>query len=289
MIDFIWFASVRVKPKLQIRLYGRNGFYMKQNKIMLFFWIALPAGVILTFLQQFLMIESDTGFFKTENAAWGYLISTVVFLMAILCGVFAYLTFTKPDSVPKGNLTLTLAALLPAVSLIYERFTETFPSNVFIWQQILLKGSGILAALFFAAFAVQELFGFKIPPVCYTLPLIYFLISLICNFTSISTLALVADNVSLVACYCALLLFWLSFAKLYNDLDEEKNFKKILSFGLTAVVLCLSKTIPFLALILSGKGNFAHSGTGANLTLLTMGIFILTFVLQYHKKSAGKH
>ena len=255
---------------------------MKLNKIFLFFGITLPISIAMRFLQLFFTVEIKTGFFTTESGNYGILLSVLIFIIFFATALFGYFTYKKPEQSPKPNVALSISSVMLSLSLLYQLFTQH--TNAIPWQLLLLYVSGIATALYFLLFAIAPFLNIKLPSLLTTFPTIYLVTRLICDFTSISKLAIISDNVLIIATYCVMLLFMLNFAKLYNLLDTDKNFKKLLATGLGSVTLCFTNAIPFFAINFKTNFGYQHTSVSENITLIFWGLFIITFLLTHFSK-----
>ena len=252
---------------------------MKLDNILLFFGITLPVSVTMRYFQLNFTVETKTGFFTNESGNYGVLLLGLIFVIFIANMAFGYLTYNKPEHPPKGNILLSISAVLLSITLGYQLLTQT--AHAVIWQKGILYVSGIITVIYLLLYAATPFVKFKPAPALSTIPTIYLAARLICDFTAISKLALISDNIILILSYCVLLLFFLNFAKLYNYTDTDKNFKKILSFGLASVTLCFTNSIPYFLINLKTNFAYHHTSVSENLTVLFFGVFILTFLLSH--------
>lgn len=254
---------------------------MKYNKIILFFNIALVFSVIMRFFQIRYTVEYDTGFFIQNYEGIGYFMLAAVFVIALVAAIFANTCHKNPEHPPKKGRALGLVSFLPTVAVLAEVFSESFSSAVSPVLLLLLKASGLLAAAYFAAFGLQKFVDFDIPPLTSAIPCVYIIIRIICDFSNISTLALISDNIFLISAYCLGLLFFLNFTKLYNEADTEYNFRKLLASGMAAVILCISQSVSgFVINLMTGNG-YSHISSAANFSLFAFGIFIMVFIFTH--------
>ncbi len=258
---------------------------MKFNKIMLFFGLTLPVSIILRLLQINFTIETKTGFYFTELKAEGTILLGLILLFCFLMFIFARLTFRQPEAPPNSNIYLCVSALLLSISILYEVVFSVYSTPSIPWQALLLKLAGVATAIGFLLFAISPFINLKLPTGISALPTVYLIIRMICDFTSISKLALISDNIIIIAVYCFTLLFFLNFAKLYNGLDEEKNAKKLLSYGLPSVILCFTNSLPNIVTHLTTPSGYLHTPMATNVSVLFFGIFIFTFLILHFKKN----
>jgi len=205
----------------------------------------------------------------------------VVFLIAFICGIFARTYYVNPEAPPKKGLVLGIASFLPAVSLVYEIFTETKTNDILPLQTIALKLLGILAAIYFILYGLAKFIDFKLPDITAAIPAVYIIIRIICDFAAISSLAIISDYIYLICGYCLVLLFFMNFLKLYNGVDKEYNFRKIFSTGLSAAVICISQSVAHIAVNIVSNNGYTHISHGANLSLFAFGIFIIAFIFTH--------
>ncbi len=256
---------------------------MKQNKIMLFFFIALPVSLVLRFLQLCFTIETNTGFFINETKNFGPILLLLILITALGVAIFSWLTFIRPNNPPKTTVFMSVSSLALSLSIFAELvFKNTIVSIP--WQLSLLKLLSIAVIAYFILYGLEPFIKFKLPKIASSITVLYIIIRIICDFTTISKLALISDNILLIFTYCAILTFFLNFTKLYCNADNDKSFKMILSSGLASVVLCFTSSIPNLLINILAKGAYNHSSIFTCITLLLLGIFILSYILSYFSK-----
>lgn len=258
---------------------------MKYNKIILFFGFALPVSMILRFLQLFYIVESDTGFFKQEFNNYGYYIMAVIFAFTAATAVFSFFSHRSPEHPPTVNIGLSLSSFALAVSIVVELFLGGAEFGTIIWQTILLRVFGIASAVWFAAFSIKDFMNLRIPAISFSIPTVYFVLKIICSFAGISSLALISDNILLIGANCVSLLFMLNFAKLYNNIDTERGFRKLLASGLASVILCFTQSVPNIVFHFSTEGGYLHTAMVTNFNVLFTGIFIVAFVFSHFSHS----
>lgn len=254
---------------------------MQFKKIILFFLVALPLSVALRIIQLTYTIEAATGFFKQEYKTYGGYMLAVIFAFSIAVAIFAFTSHRSPEHPPKPNIFMSVSAVCLCFSILYELAAENFPAVVQPWQIALLKITGVATAVYFMAFALKRFFDFPLPDLCAIIPTVYFILRIICDFTAISSLALISDNLLLMAAYGVSLLFILNFAKLYNRTDREYNFRKLMASGLAAIILCLTQSVPHIIVNAVSDFSYLHTSMEANVTVLFVGVFISAFVFSH--------
>jgi len=257
---------------------------MKQNKIMIFFGISLIFSTLIRYIQINFTVDFATGFFKIGFQTIGYFMLVAIIAVALISTIFGKIAIKRPKAPSKNGIPLSVASFLPALCIGYEVFLAEQPINTTAILSILLKLTGVLAVVFFLAYGVSDYINFPFPPICTVIPCFYIIVKIICDFTNISSLALISDNILLIGAYCMILLFMLNFAKLYNNIDENTNFRKILATGIGAAVFCISESIPYLFNNILKNWKYNHVTPWENLSLLAFGIFITTFILTHFSK-----
>lgn len=261
---------------------------MKFNKIILFFNLSLLFGVIMRFFQIKFTIQYATGFFVSNLSGYGYFMLAVVFLIAILCGIFASTYYINPEAPPKKGIILGVASFLPAISILFEIFTESQIADILPLQSTALKIMGVLSAVYFILYGLSKFIEIDIPNMTAVIPVIYIIIRIICDFSAISSLAIISDYIYLICGYCLILLFFMNFLKLHNGIDGEYNFRKIFATGLSASVICISQSVAHIAVNIVSNNGYTHISHGANLSLLAFAIFIIAFIFTHFSSENTK-
>ncbi len=245
---------------------------MKLNKILLLYLVALPISISLRFLQLLFTVEPATGFHTAQSGSMGTVLLILILLCSLAVAIFSALTYKQPDNTPNGNIWLSLAALGLSLSIAIETLYSPLSLPLFSWQNILLMLFALFTSLYLIFFALSPIFGFKIKPIFSATTVIYSVMRLICDFTIVSKLAIISDNIILIAVYSVSMFFFLNFAKLYNGLQDERGYKKLLSCGLSLSVLSLTNSIPNILLGAIFQG-FDHISLFTNITVLFLGVF----------------
>ncbi len=256
---------------------------MKQGKIMLFFGISLPICVLMRALQLFFTVDTQTGFFKPEYITVGIYLLFVILAFCVCLAVICFSSHRAPEHPPVKNPLLSLVAVFLGLSVLIEIYADSSSVNL-LWQSSLISVTGILAAFYFFAFGAERFLPFKLPPLFSVAPTLYLIARIIYAFTSVSSLALISDNILLLAAYCVSLLFFLSFGRVYNGIEAESGFRRLLATGLVATLLCLTSAIPHFVINFVTNGAYLHTSGITNLGLLVLGLFIGVFTLSHFAK-----
>ncbi len=257
---------------------------MNFKKIFIAFCVGLPLCIAARIVQLTVVIENSNGFYKSGYELLGNALVVVVALVCVGLAVIAFKAYKAPECAPKTNIVMTVAAICVAVALICETFFENMPQTMLPWQMLTIKAVTLFCGVYFLAFAIQGITNIKLPAILHAVPCVYAILKTVFTFINISSLALISDNVLLMSSYCVLMLFFINFGKLYNGLDKELNFRKILATGLIGATLCGTQSVSVLAVNVFGKG-YTHSDTSVMFTLLVFGFFIVAFLVSHFAKS----
>ena len=258
---------------------------MKLKKTVFFFSIAASVCVVVNLLQLIYTVEATTGFYKQGLSKVGFLLFGVIALVSLFIAVLA--STMRPDALnlPEQNIYMSLSALAMAFSVFWEITTEKFNTGVRPWQTGLLKIFGILTAIYFVLYALKFVFYINIPKLASIIPTLYYLVRMICFFTSIASLVIISDNLMLIITYSAILVFMLNFARIYNYIEYNKSSKALLISGLIAVIFCLSTAVPHIVLRLFKSGLHSSLSPANDFSLLFAGLFIAVFTFLYFHKA----
>lgn len=254
---------------------------LKFKKLLLFFYVALSASVLMRLVQLNFTIEPKTGFFAAESSRFGIYLLLLIIAACASTAILCFTTHRSPEHPPKRSALAGVAAFFASALTAAELFSETFAGTVPDWQATVLTLAGVATVIFFFAYGVSLISDFALHPLATAVPVIYFIAKIICVFTSISSLALISDNLLTIAAYCALLLFFLYFGKLYNGIDPDFNFRKLLAAGLSSVLLCFTQGLSHILFNIMIGGGYNHTGLLSNIALLVYGCFAAAFLYTY--------
>jgi len=257
---------------------------MQYRKIMLFFTIGLPISIIMRVFQLFFVIDSTNGFFIEKYNTYGIIITVLIFAITTFLAVFCLTSHRAPENTPEPNLFLSIASFFLGFAVIFDIFIKETSIAVSPLLNTLKFVFGFATAVLFLGHGFKKFYNFKIPSFCFIIPCLYIILKTITQFTIISALALISDNLLVISAYCAYMLFMLQFAKLYNNADSDTDFRKLLASGLVSVVLCLTQAVPYFIYGILNSFKYTHTSLATNLLLLAMGVFALTFTLSHYKK-----
>ncbi len=254
---------------------------MKLNKIITFFCIGMPICVALRIFQIAFTIEFETGFYINKYAVIGKVISLVIYVFCALLCVFCFKYYKAPEKPPKDNVYLTVMSVLMSLGTLAQAFFDVGYGITAVWQILLIRVLGLLTALYFVGFGFKKYISQEFPPLLHIIPCVFMIVRTVFVFINTSSLAHITDNVLIIAAYCIVMLFFVNFAKLYNNIDTEKNFRKLLATGLMSVNLCFTQSFSHIVINLASGNRYLHVSHIANISTLLMGGFILVFLVSH--------
>lgn len=254
---------------------------MKLSKITAFFCIGTPICIALRIFQVLFTIELKTGFYTKEYEVIGKAISAVILAFFVLLYLFCFKYYKLPEKPPKQNIALSISAIGLAAVTAVQSFFDIGITLTSAWQIIIIQIIGIIATLYFIWFAISKYINKTVSSLIHIIPCIFMILRTVFVFIDTSDLAHITDNLLIIATYCVVMVFFVNFAKFYNGVDSDKNFKKLLASGLVSVSLCFTQSIPHIVVNILSNNGYLHVSHIANISVLVMGIFILVFLISY--------
>lgn len=258
---------------------------MKYNRVMFFSVSALLVSLIARFVQLKFICEEATGFFKPEFQGVGNTLLFVIFIFAVITVVFAAISHRSPEHPPKASVPLCVASFLAAGGVLSALLGSHTSATGLSFQITYLNISGFAAAAFFVLFGLKKVANFEIPKVFYCIPVIYMICRISYDFSLISSLAVISDNIIILAAHCSGAYYFMQFAKLYIGEDTELNFRKLLASGLAMVIFSFTATLPNLFLYILQGSAYLHITVTEAISIFATGLFSLVFILCHFAKS----
>ena len=258
---------------------------MNFKKVLLCYCVGVPICVVARIFQIVFATEYNTGFFARGKETVGWLLLALIGAACVAFGVIAFKAYKTPEKPPKIGLALSITSVFAAVMLVYELICENMPLTMPAWQVTAVKFVTLLCAVYFLALSLQSFTEFKMPLLAHAVPCVYAIIKTIATFINISSLPLISDNILLVAGYCLLMLFFINYGKLYNRVDGESGFRKVLACGLAAANLCISQSLSVVVINVFESKAYLHADLSVMGSLLAIGLFITVFIYDYFYKT----
>lgn len=255
----------------------------------LFFLISTVTAISMRTLMLFFVIDTTSGFIKTEYMT-GFIIMTIIIAVSVILSfVFCYLAKpTVATRQPKGIFMKIISPIL-ALVILYDTFYSTMEYSVTQWQKNLEILLAIAAATSLIIFSAAKILGFDFPPVITIFPVLFWLIRLIIIFSSFSSLANITDNIFEMATLCLMLLAFLNASRL--SVFEISSKKQTLTFALliSATSLCFITSVSRAIVIVSGNSAILHKNDLPLLTNLVAGLYLLFFTLEAFPVNLNRH
>ena len=242
------------------------------------FYAFAPLLVLARIVQQFLLIDSKTGFYVSEfeeiAAVISWLFAAFPLILILITALGSKVKVKAPThSIPLGCSSFALGAALffdSAVSL----------SNA-------AKG-GLTIALAISAFASAICFiwhglslvtDIKFTKIMMVFPVIWGLINLIAQFIRCAGQSAIVDYKISIVTLSFMLFTMLTQAKIVVNKSSKKQSATMLAVGLSTSLFCLIDTLPtFIATIIGQTNNLIHDKTIISPTVFIYGIYILIFL-----------
>ncbi len=251
---------------------------MNSKKLTASLFLALIVCTLIRFLQIIFLVEHLNGFYIVGKKLLGDL---SLALIALVCAALVFLVFKSQKitvSPPKTDRLLSIISAIVSVTLFKELLGENMPMVMPAWQVLVVKMVTMFTAVYFIVFCLQGIMGFKMPTLSHIIPITYAIIKTIFTFINLSSLALISDNILLLAAYSSLMLLFISYGKLYNGIEERNGFKKILATGFVTAVITITASLPNIIVNIFGKKPYLHTDIDILITLFVLGVFVITFI-----------
>lgn len=248
---------------------------MKFKKSTLVICIATLLAFVLRTLQIFCTIDQSTGFYKIEQNGLGTFLMALIVVLCMVSAVVARFYDFQPNGCQENDKFTAIASGILAIALFYETFSERFVFVNATWQAMAMKTVGFLTATYFVAMLFSAFYRFKIPDYYHILPAIYMVIRIICSFIGIGSLSLITENIFLIASYCVLLLFFISYAA--DKCEVYISGASLYMRSVLAFMLCLVTALPNLIVNAVSSGNYLHTPLASQVVLTAITLFIAVF------------
>ena len=131
---------------------------MKLGRIWFLFYLTLPACIIFRFLQLYFTIDAKTGFYHNYAIGYGRAFLCLILLCTLFVGLFATLSFKRPESLPKKNILTSVFSITLGVIVLAERFIFSSNYSALPWQLLLFNVFSLLFGLYLFALAASQFF-----------------------------------------------------------------------------------------------------------------------------------
>ena len=243
--------------------------------------IATFSAIILRTVMSFFIIDTNSGFVRSENLGFAiFIIIVSLFAAAVVSFFSANNTTIKIKETNNKGLFFKTASVLLGVITILSAFV---PNNLTVFQ----KSIETLLSLGFGAYLIATVFTKpqkdKLFDMWLIVSVVYWLVKLVNVFTVYSALSNTFDNIFEVFTISSVLFFFLFLSK-STCLEEEKKTTK--GLNITAYLSCfmaLSCSVPKAIIVLTNNQTILGENKSFLILLLT-GIYILSFIIDNTKR-----
>lgn len=257
---------------------------MKLSHINIYFITALIVCTSIRVFQLVFTIDPLTGFVLSQYSSIAASMTVIVFVSFAAAAVFCL--FAKKDIKPvkKTGKLCGIASFILSLSICADMISRISAQNEI--GEIGLSLIDIFAfasAVFFIIFGLSAFLDFKVSGAAFAVPVIYFIVKLINIFIKIAYIALITDNVFLIAGICFTLVFMLEFAKAYNGFEKDIIGRKLLIGAYGAIFFNVCACLPQLICKFSGKNISFSQGSADCFLMLAAALFAAGCVFEYFK------
>lgn len=262
---------------------------MKDIRISLIaFYILAPVFLAARIIQQFFLIDPQTGFYVSEyeNIAsaisWSF---AAVFVILFLLAVFSPKICV---AAPKKSTPLGCGAFALAAALFFDSSMALVSSSEGRLS-LIVAAAAFISAICFVWYGLSLVTDVKFPQFMTLFPVIWGLVNLIAQFMRYTGQSSIADyNISTVT-MCLVLFTLLSHSKLVTGMVSRKETIIMCGIGLATAFFCLIDTLPTYIALVMGKANvLIHDKSIASPTILVMAIYLLIFIHTLRKADPHK-
>lgn len=260
---------------------------MKFSYINFYFLVSLIVSVTIRVLQLVFTIDPTTGFVKEQYSSVSFAITGVVIAAAAIAVLFSLFYAGSADSKRNDGFFTGVAAIILSLGICTEMVGRIAEENA--------KGNlglsvfdifSLSAAVFFAVYGLSVFFKFRLHGIYYAIPIVYFTGKLVCMFINVAYLALITDNIFLIAGACFTLMFMLELGKKKNGYDKSKVNKKLLASALGTVFFNTVTVLPqLIGGLFKADISFKESASDAVL-MLSVALFAGVYMVSCFKKSS---
>ncbi len=263
---------------------------MKCKYIFSAFYITLFFSVVSRMFSLFYSVDSETGLFLSDRSKL-YFIIEIIAIVCVSC--LAFLIKRCPFRTPRPKIDISASAFLYTLTLAFSAYSNhrsdvayTFPFSKLIYIAIFT-----LCAVFMFLYGLRYFTSYHLKRITYIAPAVFWLIYSLFSYVEISKMPIISENILMIFASLATIIFMLNFAKLANNIDDNKNIhKKLLFFGMLSAIFSETFAIPNLLLYVSGKIGTLHNGIDTFALFFSNGIFVIVFLAHFFSnKNLRRH
>ncbi len=273
---------------------------MKRKFMCWAFAAALAVSLPVRIYQQLLLVDRSTGFYTDGN------VSSAIVTVFLFAGTVAVIVFGQLGKKQRGSSAYSpitcgftaVLGILTGVMMIVQAIMSMMRvasagSQALTEEEMIAAGAqhpllySFLALVEIAAAIVVILTAsdaargqnmFRRYPVATLLPQLWGCVNLIVMFVKFTEVVNTAENLYDMFFMIFLLLFFSAQSKLLSGIDEERNYRLVLEFGLPAVLFGLATSVPDLIAGLAGAAPFDQYILVNGAVCLLLSLYALSYL-----------
>ena len=264
----------------------------ESGKFQIIAFVIFALGVIsaipIRCYQMFNMLDSETGFYLKTNV-------TIPLLNGILVGVFVLAVVIsylgKKNTIrPIGrNISLAVVSYLFAFSLIADGINKLFeaPLNGIQVQDGFVLAQGVfalLSSIFFIIVGISFTAGtdsFVRRGILAVMPVFWAISRILQRFSVAIDFKNVSELLYELAMLCLVMLFFMSFARVYVSTEGAKMSWRIFAFGIPAALFAFLCSLPRFLVKFMGMPERLVKNSPLEIADLGMAIFIVAVLIAF--------
>ena len=245
---------------------------------MIAFYTFASLLIIARIIQQFLLIDSKTGFYVTEFKGIAAVISWLFVAFPLILILITALGTKVKVVAPTRSLPLGYASFALGAALFFDS-AVSLSNAAKGGLTIALAISAFVAAICFIWHGLSLVTDIKFVNVMMIFPVVWGLINLIVQFIRCTGQSAIIDYKISIVTLCFVLYSMLTQSKIIVGKSSKNQSAIMLSVGLSTALLCMIDTLPtFIATIIGQANNLIHDKSIVSPTVFIYGIYILIFI-----------
>ena len=245
---------------------------------MITFYAFAPLLVIARIIQQFLLIDSKTGFYVTEFEGIAAVISWLFAAFPLILILITALGTKVKVTAPTRSLLLGCASFVLGAALFFDS-AVSLSNAAKGGLTIALAISAFAAAICFVWHGLSLVTDIKFANAMMIFPVVWGLINLIAQFIRCTGQSAIIDYKISIVTLCFVLYSMLTQSKIVVGKSSKNQSAIMLLVGLSTALFCMIDTLPtFIATIIGQANNLIHDKSIVSPTVFIYGIYILLFI-----------
>ena len=242
------------------------------------FYVLTPLLTVARILQQFLLIDAETGFYTAEGEFIAKIISWTFLGAFVIILLLAFLTPKICFAAPKKSTPLGIVSFALAAALFFD--SAKMLMNIGGGKlNLVVAIFGALSAVSFVMYGLSHVAEIKFPTFLALFPVFWATVDLIAQFMRYTGQSSIIDYTVSTVTMCLVLYTLLTHSKIVIGEVSRKLTVAIIGTGLAASLFCLINTVPTVIATVMGKANtLIHDKSIATPTIFVMAIYLIVFI-----------